>query len=144
MPHSGYELARYAPARRAGPVARSAGGNEPVQACRSDRQRVATLVTARLQNGAAGASPHPGTKTMCFRTLSVIWLICTLHENLISRTGLVALPDLLEAVAIPRLGSLSSRADRGTKTICVGLWISARVTLLAGGGASKDPELSCG
>ena len=45
----------------------------------SDRQLVAALSSARLKDGTAGASAHPGTETVGLGSASVVWLKRTLH-----------------------------------------------------------------
>ncbi len=49
-----------------------------------DRQLVTALVTTGLQDRAPSAGAHARPKTMGLSPLSLIWLIRTLHRNLIS------------------------------------------------------------
>jgi hypothetical protein len=52
----------------------------------SDRQLVTALVTTGLQNGAAGTGAHTGTETVRLGSLTLIWLVGTLHKNLFSNS----------------------------------------------------------
>ena len=49
-----------------------------------DRQLVTALVTTRLQDGAPGAGAHARPETVGLSPLSLVWLVRTLHRNLIS------------------------------------------------------------
>ncbi len=54
---------------------------------RSDRQLVTALVTTGLKNGATSAGAHTGTETVRLGALTLIWLVGTLHKNLISNSS---------------------------------------------------------
>ena len=54
---------------------------------RSDRQLVTALVTTGLKDGATGTSAHTGAETVRLGTLALIWLVGTLHKNLISNSS---------------------------------------------------------
>lgn len=52
--------------------------------CELNGQAVAPLEAASLQDGTSGAGTHTGTKTVGFRSFTLVWLISTLHRILFS------------------------------------------------------------
>ena len=52
-----------------------------------DRQLVATLSAAGLQDGTTGAGAHARPKTVCFSPFTLVRLIRTLHDFLVSKFG---------------------------------------------------------
>src|SRR5580658_872197 len=60
-------------------------GTDPSRHAGSNRERVAALVAAGLQDGAARTGPHPRAEAVGLGPLSLIWLVGALHRILISR-----------------------------------------------------------